>query len=216
MTSIIIPAYNEEETIGEVVRRSAPHGEVVVVDDGSEDATVEEAEKAGARVIKQRHRGKGAALRRGLKETDGDVVLIDGDLQHLPEEIPKLLKGLEKYDLVVGARSRSSGMPIHRKMTNALSTWVVGMATGLPLTDSQSGFRAIRKKAKKKLPLKSDGFDVESEMLWEAARAGLEVGEVKIETLYGGRESHFHLWHDSKAVVSFLFGLVGEKLKGRN
>lgn len=211
MTFIIIPAYNEERTIAEVVRRSAKYGEVLVVDDGSTDKTAEAAASAGARVLSLPHAGKGAAMKKGLESAKDDVVFIDGDLQHLPEDIPKLLNKLKEADVVIGARRRNGKMPLHRKFSNWASTSAINWATGFSLSDSQSGFRAIGKNAIDALKFDSDGFEVESEMIFAAAKAGLDVTEAPINTIYDGRDSHFDLIKDGKAVISTIWKVVNAR-----
>ncbi|MEW5728872.1 MAG: glycosyltransferase family 2 protein [Pseudomonadota bacterium] len=148
--SIIVPAFNEGEAIGHVVRRILavdPAYEVIVVDDGSSDATAQEALAAGARVFRHPYNlGNGASVSTGALNATGDVVvMIDGDGQHPPEAIPDLLAHIGEYDMVVAARTQRSNTSKFRNfgnlMLNAIARWI----SGHPIKDLTSGFRAIKR-----------------------------------------------------------------------
>jgi glycosyltransferase involved in cell wall biosynthesis len=151
--SIIIPAYNEAGIIGSVVQRvvkvleeSSLDAEILVVDDGSDDETGAMAEEAGAKVIKHPYNiGNGAAVKTGIRNARGDVlVMLDGDGQHNPEEIPRLLEKLGPYDMVVGARTPESETVVHRDVANTIYNWFASYVCGRRIEDLTSGFRAIR------------------------------------------------------------------------
>lgn len=170
----IITAYQEEVAIGSVVLRTRPHvDQVLVVDDGSTDRTAEVAELAGAVVIRhEANRGKGAALRTGLGYARRNgayaVVLLDGDGQHDPDQIPNLLEPVRggASDLVVGLRHRgTTRMPFYRRIGKRILDYATAVPAGGMVTDSQSGFRALSRAAMDSLDLTEDGFAVESEML---------------------------------------------------
>ena len=192
-TLAAIPAYNEEVAIGSVALRCQRYvDEVLVVDDGSADSTAEVAKLAQASVIRHKSNiGKGAAIQSALAyaRTNGfdAVVLLDGDGQHNPSDIPLLLEPVlqGKADLVVGARRRAtSHMPLYRRVgqrTLDLLTAAGGMAA---VTDSQSGFRALSRAAVESLDLEERTFGIESEMLIAAKQKHLRIASVPIRTRY--------------------------------
>ena len=194
----LIPAYREEARIADVVRRARQQLEtVLVVDDGSPDATAAQAREAGAEVIVHvQNGGKGAALKTGfaaLLERGFDYVLIlDGDGQHLPEEIPLFLAAVENGcpEMVVGNRmSAAEGMPWVRRLTNRFMSWLIGWICGQPIPDTQCGFRMIHRALIPHLFCESDAFDYESEMLFIAARRGCRIANVPVSTVYGDEKS---------------------------
>ncbi|ASJ03594.1 glycosyl hydrolase [Thermococcus profundus] len=218
-TLIIIPAYNEELTIGSVVALAKKYGDVLVVDDGSTDRTSEIAKEAGAVVIRHEvNRGKGAALRTGFKYAlagDYDVVVtIDADGQHNPDEIPRLVNPIVtgKADLVIGSRylgGASKKVPLYRR----LGLWVLNKGTKLAAdteVDSQSGFRAIRVTALGKLNLNSDDYSAETDMIVKAREAGLVIKEVPISVRYDVPNKHKRnpLSHGLSLLAAIL-GLIG-------
>jgi glycosyltransferase involved in cell wall biosynthesis len=147
--SVVIPAYNEEGAIGAVVaaaRAQATWHEVLVVDDGSKDATAARAEEAGARVVRHPYnKGNGAAVKTGLRHATGEVVLLmDADGQHQPEEMLRLVQGIGAYDMVIGARS-SSDQDASRALGNAVFCSLASWLTGQTIPDLTSGFRAARR-----------------------------------------------------------------------
>lgn len=152
--SVVMPAHNEAETIGRViraVREQCPDAEVIVVDDASSDATAEEARAAGARVIKRPYSngGPGAPVKIGLRAATGDVVLIlDADGQHNPADIPRLLRYIGPYDLVVAARAdRASQQNVVRWLGNAALNAFGSYLMEMEMKDLTSGFRAMRRDA---------------------------------------------------------------------
>ncbi len=192
-TLAIVPAYQEEVAIGSVVLRARNHvDEVVVVDDGSTDRTAEVARMAGATVLRhERNRGKGVALRTALEyaRTNGAnaAVLLDGDGQHNPDDIPRLLVPVlnGQSDLVVGLRHRgNTRMPFYRRLGKRALDYATAASAGGPVTDSQNGFRALSRAAINGLSLRETGFAVESEMLVEATEKNLRVSEVPVTVRY--------------------------------
>jgi glycosyltransferase involved in cell wall biosynthesis len=190
-----LPAYNEEKTIAKVTIGASRYvDKVLVVDDGSSDATAEIAEKLGAIVVKhQRNLGKGAAVRtmfQWARMNNVDImVTLDADGQHLPEEIPKVLKPLigETADICVGSRfvgEAISEMPKHRQLGAKAITGVVSSLSGLPIRDSESGFRAYGKKALSVLTPAEMGMGAEASMLLQAGEKGLTIAEVPISVVY--------------------------------
>lgn len=188
--SIVIAAHEEGAAIGGVVqacRATLPNAEIIVVDDGSRDATSDRARAAGARVVTlAANEGKGCALRRGVAVARGEIlVLLDGDGQDDPTEIPRLLAALEDgADLVVGSRflgtfGPGAIRPIDR-LGNRLLTTLFNLIYGTALTDTQAGFRAIRRALWQRLPLQARRYDVETDVLAAAVRGGARVREVPV------------------------------------
>jgi glycosyltransferase involved in cell wall biosynthesis len=188
----IIPAYQESSQIADVVRRTLPFTtEVLVIDDGSQDNTSEQARLAGATIIRHElNLGKGSALSTGLDYATMNgyeiAVTLDGDGQHDPAEIPKLIKALEfGADIVVGCRiNNPDGMPPDRLLTNLFMSAVIGMIAKKRIRDSQSGFKALKVGKVGRLRMRSSRFDWESELIIEAARRGLRMCEVDIKSIY--------------------------------
>jgi glycosyltransferase involved in cell wall biosynthesis len=214
----VLPARNEAPTVGHVVLGLARLGiPALVVDDGSTDATGREASEAGAGVLRlEGGTGKGAAVRAGLKAARrlgyDAALLMDADGQHLPGDASRLLACRQRTgaDIVVGSRMRTpDNMPWARWLTNGLMSLVLSLLSGLRLSDSQSGFRLVDLAATSALKLRADAFDIESELLIEAARMGLEVREVAIRTVYvTGRRSRIVWYRD---LVRFL-RLIGRQV----
>jgi len=188
----IIPAYNEERRVGEIVRGARKHVDaVLVVDDGSSDRTAEVAEKAGAQVLRlPENRGTGYATRAGARQAmdslkAGLLVFIDADGQHNPGDIPRLLARLgEGCGVVFTARRFSGTMPPVKRLGNWWLTLWTRLLSGVAITDSQSGFKAMTAGAFRKLRLKSDRYDTCSEIVFEVGRRKLGYCEVPIATLY--------------------------------
>ncbi len=191
-TAAIIPAFNEEVAIGSVVLLSREHvDEVLVVDDGSTDRTASVAEMAGARVLRHhKNLGKGAALKTGFQATDADVIVtLDADGQHDPAEIPKLMEPIIRgeADIVNGSRylhGTDENTPRYRRVGQKILDTATNISTGLEITDTQSGFRAFSSKTIPHFRFRDPGFVVESEMLADAAEAGLRIMEVEVGVRY--------------------------------
>lgn len=187
--AVVIPALNAAPTLDAVVRAARAHLEpVVVIDDGSSDATSQVARAAGVEVLRHEvNRGKGAALKTGFqwalsKGLDG-VITLDADGQHLPGEIPKFVqaRGESGADLIIGGRAHLfHGMLPRRRMANRFSAWAIAVASGTAVTDSQSGFRFYSKKLIAAVPLRANGFDMESEVIVRAGRSGFRVLTIPI------------------------------------
>jgi len=191
----VIPAYNEERYIGSVVLKTRKHVDtVIVVDDGSTDLTAEIAEAAGAVVVRHEGKeGKGTALSTGfrrIRELDpAAVVMLDGDGQHLTEEVPQLLAPVLRgeADLVIGSRylnGSESGVPRNRVWGHWVFTTLTNLLSGKRTTDSQSGFRAFSPRAIECIRFSSEGFSVESEMQFLAKQHNLRLAEVIITANY--------------------------------
>lgn len=219
---VVIPAYKAEAHIGEVVAdtlRLSRDIEVVVVDDGSDDATAERAAGAGATVIAHEvNRGKWAALETGfaefLKSGRKAVVTLDADGQHSPAELPNLIEVWlkEDADIVVGSRRREVGnMPFIRILTNSISSGLVSLVAGAKITDSQSGYRLHTRRVIENVRVKTGGYEAESEILVKAVRMGYKVASAPISTIYGEETSHIN---QVKAPARFL-GTIGKMIAWR-
>ena len=195
MSSIValLPAYNEEVSIGSVVLRTKQYADrVVVIDDGSRDNTAEVAAMAGAEVLRHsRNHGKGAALKTGFGSVNGDsvIVTIDTDGQHNPDDIPRLVEPIlsGEADMVNGSRylnGNKKDTPFYRRVGQRVLDTATNLDSGLAVTDSQSGFRAFASSTKDVFRFKQNGLAIESEMLADAAAAGLRIKEVEIGVRY--------------------------------
>ena len=189
----IIPAYNEEKALADVIGKTLENvDDVIVVDDGSSDKTSEVAIEAGARVIRHSvNLGKGEALKSGFKAIGDDsiIITIDGDGQHNPSEIPDLVRPIveDGADLVNGSRYMNGpeeNTPAYRRVGQKVLDIATNISAGTRVTDSQSGFRAFSSKSKNVFRFKDTGFGIESEMLVDAAEAGLKIVEVPITVRY--------------------------------
>jgi len=195
----IIPALNAQLTIARVVAEARRYIEpVVVVDDGSSDATGDVARAVGAIVLRHDvNRGKGAALKTGfawaLDQGYDAVITLDADGQHLASEIPKFLD-IADADLVIGGRAHLfEHMLPRRRNANRFSAWCISMCSGAQITDSQSGFRRYSARLLRALKLHTDGFDLESEIIVLAGKRGLKIITIPIDLGFvdGISTSHF-------------------------
>lgn len=197
----VIPALDCAQSIGSVVKGCrAVVDTVLVVDDGSGDATVDAALEAGAQVeVLAENRGKGFALRRGidlaLRWGPQAVAFLDADGQHDPQDLPHLLTAWDTGlgDLVIGCRmGRPEAIPTKRYWTNYIGSSALSWMTGREIRDSQSGYRLVSAELLGRLALRSDGYAIESEMLIKAVRLGARVTHVPVSTVYRDRGcSHY-------------------------
>jgi glycosyltransferase involved in cell wall biosynthesis len=194
----IIPAYNEAAAIATVVEGVRDLVDTTfVIDDGSTDTTAELARAAGAIVIEQpENLGKGAAIRAGLARVlEGNfshVLLLDGDMQHLPHEASRLIEAAASTgaDAVLGERQfRRDEMPASRYHTNRIGSWALSSFVGVPIRDTQCGFRVFAVPVLRDLPLKAKSYDIETEMLIKVRRRGGHIVGVPVTAVYAGQRS---------------------------
>jgi glycosyltransferase involved in cell wall biosynthesis len=215
----VIPAYNEERFIGSVVLKARRYADIVlVVDDGSCDATAEVAEAAGAIVMRHSfNRGKGMALNTAfyaaLAYAPEVVVALDADGQHSPEQIARMVTPVlsGEADLVVGSRylTDTSQVPRYRIWGHRCFNWVTHMASGIDSSDSQSGFRAFSPRALEAIRFYSAGFSVESEMQFLAHEHHLRLAEVPITVQYLDRPKR-NVFSQGMTVLGGVIKLTGQ------
>jgi len=211
----VIPCLNEAAAIESVVQQVRAHlPSVIVVDDGSSDGTGERAARARAEVLRHKHtQGKGAALMTGLnraRERGFDwAIILDGDGQHSPDDIPSFLRCAEQTGaaLIAGNRmSDAAQMPWLRRQVNRWMSRRLSLIAGRELPDSQCGFRLLRLEEWSRLVLKTRHFEVESEMLLAFVAAGYTVEHVPIRVIYKTEQSKIHPLRDTLRWFRWLRG----------
>ena len=212
--SVVIPARDEAGTIAEVVSGAAaavPGAEILVVDDGSADGTVEAAVAAGARVVRHPYpMGNGAAIKTGARLARGELlVFLDGDGQHDPGEAPRLLSALsEGFDMAVGARSAGAQASVWRRLANGLYNRIASYMTGQRVLDLTSGFRAVRaSKFREFLHLLPNGFSYPTTITMAFYRAGYPVTfvPVRVRGRAPGSRSHVRPLRDGARFLLIIF-----------
>ena len=201
--SIVIPVFNEAEILpallGKVQALKLTQSEVIVVDDGSTDGSAEIALTAGASVVRHPYNiGNGAAVKSGIRAARGKViVLMDGDGQHKPEDIPKLLLEASNYHMVVGARAKGSKLRFHRYAANLLYNLLASYVTKFKVQDLTSGFRVLtRREALRFIDLLPNTFSYPTTLTLAFLRSGFTVKYVPIQTLYRAGQSKISLVTD--------------------
>jgi glycosyltransferase involved in cell wall biosynthesis len=213
-TSVIVPALNEEGAIAEVVARlqsGGPWHEIIVVDDGSADATGERARAAGAIVVRHPYnKGNGAAVKSGIRKATGDVVLIvDGDGQHRPADAARLVSGIGEYELVVGARSAATQATLTRRFGNHLLNRLASYLTERNIPDLTSGFRAARRDCLLEfLHLLPNGFSTPATTTMSFIKAGYSVSFVPIEAEQRVGQSKIKLARDGAKFFLILLKII--------
>ena len=207
--SIVLPAYNEGKNIGNVIRTINGTGdyEIIVVDDGSKDNTLEVAKKLGCVCVRlNKNFGKGFACKTGTKlASNENIVFMDSDGQLDAGEIPKMLSALRNCDLAVGTRSMED-IPVQRKISNSFAKFIMSKAAGKKLGDVLCGFRAIRKKDFIGLELTKKRYEIEAEMIIKAVKSNMKIKEVPVSVRYGIGSSI--PVKDSLKVTSYLLNEV--------
>jgi len=208
---VIIPAHNEQKHISSVIRKVRNYtNNLVVVDDGSTDNTSEIALREYAVVLKHIiNLGKGAALKTGceyaLKNGAKQLIFIDADGQHQPEDIPRFLEALKNADIVFGSRSLNKNMPLILKFGNWFINKVNNTMFGIKLMDTQSGYRAMTAAAYEKIKWKSTKYSVESEMIANAGKKRLKYKEITIKTIYADKYKGTTIIDGIKIVLNMIW-----------
>jgi len=213
--SIVLPAFNEAATIGTVVtrlRKSFPHAEVLVVDDGSSDATSAEANAAGARVVRHAYNmGNGAAIKSGARHASGDLlVFMDADGQHDDRDIGRLLEKVDEgYELVIGARAADTQASIGRWFGNGLLNRFATLITGRKIEDLTSGFRAARGETFRQfLYLLPNGFSYPTTTTMAYMRSGYPVTFIPIRARARFGKSNINLIRDGIRFLVIIMKLA--------
>jgi len=210
---IVIPTYNEGRTIGPIVRDLAEMGfRIVVVDDGSNDNTIIDANRFGAELIAHaKNRGKGHCIREGLEhalENNCDVVItMDGDGQHSLADIPKFIEEYKNSgaDIIIGNRLHNpKKMPFIRWCTNLFMSFMLSIIVAEKIEDSQCGYRLISKRAIEKMKLNTAKYEIESEMLLEAKKNSLKICSVNIDSIYQGESSQINPFFDTIRFIKLI------------
>jgi glycosyltransferase involved in cell wall biosynthesis len=213
--SFLIPAYDEERTIGEVIERIQKldlDSQIIVVDDGSTDETAAIAERLGVQVIRQANRGKGAAIRAGIPLIEGDVAVIqDADMEYDPVDVPELIEPIVRgsADVVFGSRL-SGGRPqraylFWHLLGNRFLSLLTNLLFNTTLSDMETGYKAFRSDVLRSLDLREDGFGIEPEMTGKVCRLKLRIYELPIS--YYGRtyeEGKKITWRDGFRAIWVL------------
>jgi len=209
----LIPAYQAQDSVGAVIAGVQGFLEhVIVIDDGSSDRTSDAAREAGADLVRfERNRGKGAALRTGfaraLERGASAAITIDADGQHDPAQIPRLLARWRETQagIVIGSRAGAyDGMTRLRRLGNRFSNRAVSFFAGAPIDDAQSGLRLYDARLLRQLPLRGTRYELESEILVKAVRAGfaVECVHVSVHEVDGTATSHFRPLRDTARICA--------------
>lgn len=187
MFTVIIPVHNEQNNILSLLKRMPKNAEIIVVDDGSIDATGDVVSKTRCKLIKmKKNMGKTHACLEGLKHCKTKYcVFIDGDGQLFPEDIKNLTRKMKTADIVVGQRS-SAEIPISRRLSNSFAARTINYITGLRFKDVLCGLRAVKKDKLQRINFRKKGYYFESEMLISAAKKGFTIKTVPVSVNYDG------------------------------
>jgi len=217
----VLPSYNEEKNIANVIKGVLKNNiDVLVVDDGSTDKTSQLAEKNGAVVIRHlKKKGKGASIKDGLSWAADKgydyIITIDADGQHNPDEIPLFIKEAdanEKAGIAIGSRLwNPEKMPLVRLCTNRFMSHLISLLCRQNIPDTQCGYKLIKKDVLKAVSVKSRKFEIESELLVKAAKAGFKIKSIPIKSIYAGEKSKINPFTDAIRFIRFLIKTVAKK-----
>lgn len=213
---IVIPAYNESRNIQRIINeinKLKLDLKIIVVDDGSTDETLNLAKDFCAICIaNKKNLGKGSSLIKGfdyaLNEGFDLIITMDGDMQHLPSDIPNFLDFYQqsKCDILVGNRMlNTKNMPILRLLTNWIMSIFISSLCKQNIPDTQCGFRLINKEALKKIDFETKRYEIESELLIKAAKKGFRIKSIPINTVYLGQKSQINPFIDTFRFINFVF-----------
>ena len=207
----VIPAYNEENNITKIVKKTKKYvDEVIVVDDGSKDKTKYLGEKTGAIVLSHViNLGKGAALKTGcdfaVKKGAKFIIALDADAQHNPDDIPRFIEKLKKYDVVFSYRKASGKMPLVLRFGNWFISNMGSFLYRVRLNDTQCGFRAFSKEAYGKIRWSAADYSMESEMISKAGKQRLKYVQIPIQTVYSDKYKGTTIIDGIKIVLSMFW-----------
>lgn len=212
--TVIVPAFNEADSIAAVVadlRAADAWHEILVIDDGSKDATADRASEAGARVVRHPYnKGNGAAVKTGIRNATGEYILIvDGDGQHKPADARRLVSRLGEYDLVIGARSTGTQATHARRFGNSALNRLAGYLTDRDIPDLTSGFRAARREHLREfLHLLPNGFSTPTTTTLAFIKAGYNVAFEPVEARQRTGESKIRLARDGTKFLMIILRIV--------
>ena len=211
---VVIPTYNESAAIGGIIQAIRKQNlDVIVIDDGSTDTTAHISQSYGAVVLKNaKNRGKGLSLIRGLRyalENNFDAAItLDGDGQHLPQEIPSFIQKAQACDvgIVIGNRIHNPRkMPLVRIITNKFMSWLISRIIRQKVPDTQCGFRLIKKELIKKIQFTTHRFETETEILIQASLLGYKIKSIPIKSIYHREKSRINPVFDTIRFINFIF-----------
>lgn len=210
---VLIPTYNEAKSIALLIKQIRSYNlEVIVVDDGSLDNTGSIAENSGATVLQNnKNEGKGSSLIKGfnyaLRRGFEAVVTMDGDGQHLPQDIPLFIEAAGKSSsaVFVGNRMASpKNMPFFRRITNRFMSWFLSRVIKQKIYDTQCGFRLLKREVVEKLSLTTRKYETESEILIKASRLGFRIDSIPVATVYLDEKSKINPVVDALRFIRFI------------
>ena len=214
---ILIPAFNASDTLPQLLREinqlDYKPTEILVVDDGSCDDTASIAQQMNVKTLRLKaNKVKGYALKKGWQHLINDpetdyILFIDADLQHPVTSIPKFLDHAyrHKCKFIIGKRDIAiNKMPIHRILSNKITSFIISILTGQAIEDSQCGFRLIHKEVLKKIQLFENGFQLESEIILRAAEIPVQINFISIPTLYNGEKSNIGNFQDTFKFIKLV------------
>lgn len=217
MTAAVIPAFNEEKNISEVIKRTKKFvDKIIVVNDGSEDATEKKAKMSGAIVLTHKiNLGLGASLKTGCDAAiflgAKTIITLDADGQHDPEEIPYFLKKIDEgFDIVFGARTKNQKkMPLQKRIGNALVSNLHSLLFNINLSDIETGYRAFKSSAYKKIRWKSSGYGVANEIVVNTKKKNLSYCEIPVDTIYRDKYKGVNI----REGISILLDLLVKRIE---
>ena len=214
---VVIPAFNAEKTIGNIVKELLVYGfkkkNIIVVNDGSNDRTDEVVTKLGLSIVMHnKNMGKGAALKHGFDAARTrnfkNVFTLDADGQHKVSEIKDFLKLKGHYDLIIGLRNNVVNMPFLRRIVNRMTSLVISLLSKEYVPDVQCGFRYINLKIFNKVRLKTNNYQTESEIVIKAVRNRYRIGFVPISTVYSNEKSYINPFIDTIRFIKMAIGFL--------
>lgn len=208
---ILIPSYNDSNHLPELIQRIRQNSDnsILIIDDGSEIPIYLTAKNV--EIIRNKTNvGKGGALKNGFAYASENgyshVITMDSDLQHDPDKLIDFIEFDEKYDLVCGQRIIDKQMPVHRQLSNKLTSWIISIVCGQAINDSQCGYRRYSVQSVINSKCSENGFQFESQVLIKLSRMGVNIGHVIIPTIYGDETSSIRNVQDTFKFIKLILG----------